>query len=56
MGVYWAYDGVMNLGVPPRLYNQIARKIVGDRMLSVARTAEIFAQLNVAMADAGIDA
>jgi len=56
MGVYWAYDGVMNLGVPPRLYNQIARKIVLNKSLSVARTAEIFAQLNVAMADAGIDA
>ena len=56
IGVYWAYDGVMNLGVPPRLYNQIARRIVADKNLSVARTAEIFAQVNVAMADAGIDA
>lgn len=56
MGVYWAYDGVMNLGVPPRLYNQIARKIVMGKSLSVAKTAELFAQINVAMADAGIDA
>ena len=56
IGVYWAYDGVMNLGVPPRLYNQIARKIVASKSLSVARTAEVFAQINVAMADAGIDA
>jgi hypothetical protein len=56
IGVYWAYDGVMNLGVPPRLYNQIARKIVAGKNLSVARTAELFAQVNVAMADAGIDA
>jgi hypothetical protein len=56
IGVYWAYDGVMNLGVPPRLYNQIARKIVAAKALSVARTAELFAQINVAMADAGIDA
>jgi hypothetical protein len=56
IGVYWAYDGVMNLGVPPRLYNQIARKIVADQSLSVAKTAELFAQINVAMADAGIDA
>jgi hypothetical protein len=46
----------MNLGVPPRLYNQVARKIVADKSLSVARTAELFAQINVAMADAGIDA
>ena len=56
IGVYWGYDGAMNLGVPPRLYNQIARAVVANRSLSVAKTAELFAQLNVAMADAGIDA
>ncbi len=56
IGVYWAYDGVMNLGVPPRLYNQVARKIVEGKSLSAERTAELFAQINVAMADAGIDA
>lgn len=56
IGVYWGYDGVMNLGVPPRLYNQIARVVAADKMLNVPRTAELFAQLNVAMADAGIDA
>jgi hypothetical protein len=46
----------MNLGVPPRLYNQVARKIVADKNLNLARTAELFAKINVAMADAGIDA
>jgi hypothetical protein len=56
IGVYWGYDGAMNLGVPPRLYNQVARRFIQDRHLSVGRTAELFAQLNVAMADAGIDA
>ncbi len=56
VGVYWGYDGVMNLGVPPRMYNQIARVVVADKALSVAKSAELFAQLNVAMADAGIDA
>lgn len=56
VGVYWGYDGVTNLGVPPRLYNQIARKIAVSKNLSVPKTAELFAQLNVAMADAGIDA
>jgi hypothetical protein len=56
IGVYWGYDGAMNLGVPPRLYNQIARRFIQNHNLSVARTAELFAQLNVAMADAGIDA
>jgi hypothetical protein len=58
IGVYWGYDGANNLGVPPRLYNQIARVIAQNRTpaLGVARTAELFAVLNVAMADAGIDA
>lgn len=58
IGVFWGYDGANNLGVPPRLYNQIARVIVKQQMqtLSLARSAELFAVINVAMADAGIDA
>lgn len=55
IGVYWGYDGANNLGVPPRLYNQIAREVVRTRGLSLARLAELFAVVNVAMADAGID-
>lgn len=56
IGVYWGYDGAMNLGVPPRLYNQVARRVVEPLALNIPRAAELFAQLNVAMADAGIDA
>ncbi len=57
IGVYWGYDGANNLGVPPRLYNQIARTALAARpTLSLAKTAELFAIINVAMADAGIDA
>lgn len=58
IGVYWGYDGVNNLGVPPRLYNQVARVVVQQQspVLNVVRTAELFASINVAMADAGIDA
>lgn len=56
IGVYWGYDGANNLGVPPRLYNQVVRKVIESRNLNLARTAELFAQVNVAMADAGIDA
>lgn len=55
IGVYWGYDGANNLGVPPRLYNQIAREVVRTRGLSLPRLAELFAVVNVAMADAGID-
>ncbi len=54
IGYYWGYDGAQGIGVPPRLYNQIARKIGAG--LSVSAAAELFAQINVAMADAGIDA
>ncbi len=57
IGVYWGYDGANNLGVPPRLYNQVARNIVQAKGgLSIAKMAELFAMINVAMADAGIDA
>jgi hypothetical protein len=58
IGVYWGYDGAINLGVPPRLYNQIARLIVQKHTpsLNTAQLAELFAVINVAMADAGIDA
>jgi hypothetical protein len=58
IGVYWGYDGANNLGVPPRLYNQVARKIVEAQSppLGLGRMAELFASLNVAMADGGIDA
>ncbi len=56
IGVYWGYDGVQNLGVPPRLYNQCVRAVISGRNLSLAKTAELFAQVNVAMADSGIDA
>ncbi|MBW6528284.1 hypothetical protein KZ813_15695 [Sphingomonas sp. RHCKR7] len=57
IGVYWGYDGANNLGVPPRLYNQVARAIVlaRDPALSLRRQAELFAAVNVALADAGID-
>ncbi len=58
IGVYWGYDGANNLGVPPRLYNQVARVIAQKHTpaLSMPRMAELFAVINVAMADAGIDA
>lgn len=58
IGVYWGYDGANELGVPPRLYNQVARAVVEQLApnLSLPLTAELFAEINVAMADAGIDA
>jgi hypothetical protein len=54
IGVFWAYDGVARLGTPPRLYNQIVRRVAEARGNSVAANARLFAFVNAAMADAGI--
>lgn len=56
IGTFWAYDGVSKIGTPPRLYNQIVRVIATNRGNSVEDNAELFALVNVAMADAGIEA
>lgn len=57
IGVYWGYDGAQFIGVPPRLYNQIVRTIAAaGPPLSLGQAAELFAEVNVAMADAAIDA
>jgi vanadium chloroperoxidase len=53
IGLYWAYDGVKMIGTPPRLYNQIVRKIAQDKRNTPAENARLFALVNVAMADAG---
>jgi hypothetical protein len=53
IGLFWAYDGPRLLGTPPRLYNQIIRKIAIDDELDWPTTARLFALCNIAMADAG---
>ena len=53
-GIWWAYDGVMEIGTPPRLYNQIVCRVAEAQSLSVDQNARLFALVNVAMADAGI--
>jgi hypothetical protein len=54
--LYWAYDGTAGLGTPPRLYNQIAIEIAGQKHLRVIELARLLALVNVAMADVGIAA
>jgi hypothetical protein len=54
IGLFWAYDGARLLGTPPRLYNQILRKIAEEDNLDIPRMARMFAVCNLAMADAGI--
>ena len=57
IGYYWGYDGANEIGVPPRLYNQIARAWLdrhhpGD----VDKAVRLLAMINAGMADAAIDA
>jgi len=53
-GIFWAYDGTPGLGTPPRLYNQIVRTIAIQKRNTVEKNARLFALVNLAMADAGI--
>ncbi|KAF2665738.1 vanadium chloroperoxidase [Microthyrium microscopicum] len=59
--IYWTYDGANLIGTPPRLYNQIIRRIAVGRAegeltseANNATFARLLALTNVAMADAGI--
>jgi hypothetical protein len=54
IGLYWAYDGAKGLGTPPRLYNQVVREIAQKQGNGLAENARLFALVNMAMADAGI--
>jgi len=58
---FWAYDGANLIGTPPRLLNQIIRKIAWQKKPAGptaeetnADFARLFALVNVSLADAGI--
>jgi hypothetical protein len=54
IGIFWAYDGAQKIGTPPRLYNQNVREIAILQKNNLAQNARLFALINLAMADAGI--
>jgi len=54
IGIFWAYDGAIGLGTPPRLYNQIVRRVAIAKGNTEDQNARLFALVNVAMGDAGI--
>ena len=54
IGIFWGYDGARKLGTPPRLYNQIVRKVADEKANTPEQNAQLFALVNVAMGDAGI--
>ena len=56
IGIYWGYDGTNNIGVPPRLYNQIVRVIAEQQNNTPRQNARLFALVNLSMADAAIAA
>ena len=43
IGIFWGYDGALGLGTPPRLYNQIIRKIAKAKGTTPAQNAQLFA-------------
>ncbi len=54
IGLFWAYDGANLIGVPPRLYNQIAVHIAIQEANTEAENARLLCLVNLAQADAGI--
>jgi hypothetical protein len=52
-GIFWAYDGTRGLGTPPRLYNQVIRKVGEADGLDEDQWVALLAQANLALADAG---
>lgn len=57
IGNFWGYDGPPKLGVPPRLYAQIA-EVLAERgeINNPLQLARYFALVHVSMADSGIGA
>ncbi|MCY7294900.1 vanadium-dependent haloperoxidase [Alteromonas sp. a30] len=56
IGNYWGYDGVPLIGVPPRIYNQIAIQVADTRISDPLELARYLAMVNTVMADAAIAA
>lgn len=56
IAIFWGYDGAERIGVPPRLYNQVAEVIARKKKNTFAQNAQLFAAVNYAMADTGIAA
>jgi len=54
IGIFWGYDGSQKLGTPPRLYNQNVRDIAAQQKNNLGQNARLFALVNLAMADSGI--
>lgn len=57
IGIYWGYDGSQELGTPPRLYMQLALKVLSTRPpMPEGEWLGLLATAAAGMADAGIQA
>ena len=58
IGLYWGYDGAIDLGTPPRLYNQVVLEVAKQQGSTTdaeqGNLIRLLTFINVAMADAGI--
>ena len=54
IGNFWGYDGVPLVGVPPRIYNQIAVNVAKKELDEPLELARLLALVNVVMADTAI--
>lgn len=53
-GLYWAYDGTPSLCAPPRLYNQVAVKVLSEHITTFMDFAKSLTLVNVSMADTAV--
>ena len=54
IGFFWAYDGAVDIGTPPRLYNQVVHRIAEEDGLTEYQWSELLCRCNLALADASI--
>jgi hypothetical protein len=55
IGIFWGYDAQPQLCAPVRFYNQIAQVIAQQEGNTEVQNARMFALINLALADAGIN-
>jgi hypothetical protein len=56
IGIFWGYDAQPGIATPPRFYNQIAQTLAIQMHNSAVENARFFALIDLALADAGIEA
>lgn len=56
IGIFWGYDGMPNIGTPPRLYLQVVLATTELGVLGFRKQVRVLTGVTVAMADAGLAA